>query len=64
MASLQMSPLIISTIRKFVYYFWRASQGQSALYGTQRLRYRVVIKSQLVLNVAGRFLHIRNRVVD
>ena len=42
----------------------RASQGQSALYATQRPRYRVAIKSQLVLNVASRFLHIRNRVVE
>ena len=43
----------------------RASQGQwQALYATQRPRYRVAIKSQLVLNVASKFLHIRNRVVE
>jgi integration host factor subunit beta len=34
------------------------------LYGTQRLRYLVVIKSQLVLNVASQFLHIRSQVVE
>ena len=62
-SSIRLSPLIIPTTRRFLPYF---RMGFSGTIGVAFKPWAGIfmIKSQLVLKVADRFLHIRNRAVE